>query len=63
MSHRFICNIVPSLVLENKITFAIMTVAIAAVVAGISTIVLNDGIQSVAAQQGLGISNVYFYIV
>lgn len=38
--------------MQNKITFAIITVTIAAVVAGISTIVLNDGIQIVSAQPG-----------
>jgi hypothetical protein len=35
---------------NHKITFAIITMAIAAVITGISTIVLNDSIQSISAQ-------------
>jgi hypothetical protein len=36
--------------MKKQITFAIVTVAIAAVVAGLSTIVLGDGIQTASAQ-------------
>ena len=36
--------------MKNQITFAIVTVAIAAVLAGLSTIVLGDGIQTAYAQ-------------
>ena len=36
--------------MKNQITFAIVTVAIAAVLAGLSTIVIGDGIQTAYAQ-------------
>ena len=36
--------------MKKQITFAIVTVAIAAVVAGLSTIGLNEGIQVASAQ-------------
>ena len=36
--------------MKNKLNFAIVTVAIAAVVVGLSTIVLCDGIQTASAQ-------------
>jgi hypothetical protein len=38
--------------MKNKLTFAIVTVAIAAVVPGLSTIVLDNGIQIAFAQTG-----------